>query len=85
MKVQSSEFGVSGVIPAKVLNLYTPGFLCIFLLILWRKSCQRFMVFWAIFHKIMKLQLFEWLNFVLTKVISSLQINVHNILIVVHM
>ena len=38
------------------------GFLCIFLLDLWRKNLQRFMMFLSIFHELMNLRSFEWLN-----------------------
>ena len=38
-------------------------FFCIFLLIIWRKNfLQRFMVFLIIFHELMNVLSFEWLN-----------------------
>ena len=59
IKLQSFEFGVTDVIPANVKKMFTPGFLCIFLLlakenVLWS--------FWWFFRKIIKLRRFEWLN-----------------------
>ena len=45
----------------------TPGFLCIFLLILWRKRLQQsFMAFLSISDELMKFQSFEWSNCVST-------------------
>ena len=59
IKLHSFEFGVTDVIRANVKNMFTPGFLCIFLLlekenVLWS--------FWRFFRKIIKLRRFEWLN-----------------------
>ena len=59
IKLQSFEFGVTDAIPANVKKMFTPGFLCIFLLlakenVLWS--------FWWFFRKIIKLRRFEWLN-----------------------
>ena len=65
---------------------FTAGFLYIFLLILWRKNLyKKFTEFLTIFHELMKLQDFEWLTCVPTKVMSSTQMNIHNMLIITYM
>ena len=65
---------------------FTTGFLCIFLLILWRRNLhQSLMVFLTIFHKFMKLQNFKWWNYVLPYLTSSTQMNIHNMLTMAYM
>ena len=60
--------------------------LYIFLLILWRKNLYKnFTEFLTIFHELTKLQNFEWLTCVPTKVMSSTQMNIHNMLIITYM
>ena len=64
-KLKSFEFGVSDIIPANVQNISPLVFFIHLLLILrGRKFPQSFMVFWTIFHELMKLRNFEWLKYI---------------------
>ena len=77
VKLQSFEFGVSDVIPANVQNI-SPlvVFLCVFLLVLWRKNIvQSFMVLLILLREIMKSRRFDWFNCVSTQVTSSTYAN----------
>ena len=72
VKLQGFEFGVSDVILANVQNI-SPlvVFLCVFLLVLWRKNIvQSFMVLLILLREIMKSRRFDWFNCVSTQVTS---------------
>ena len=60
MKLQSSEFGVSNVMPANVQKNSSVVFFAFFLLILWKINLlHSFMVALAISHELVKLRNFE--------------------------
>ena len=61
------------------------GFHYIFLLILWKNNFNVFIVVLTIYHELIKLRSFEWLNCFSTLVTSYTRINIHNMLIVAYM
>ena len=67
IKVQIIQFSESDVISANVQNISLLVLFAVFLLVLWRKNLlQSLKVFSNIFHELMNLLSFEWLNCILT-------------------
>ena len=64
---------------------FITGFHYIFLLILWKNDFTVFIVVLTIYHELIKLRSFEWLNCFSTLVTSYTRINIHNMLIVAYM
>ena len=64
---------------------FITGFHYIFLLILWKNDFTVFIVVLTIYHELIKLRSFEWLNCFSTLVTSYTRVNIHNMLIVAYM
>ena len=67
MELKCDQLAVSDFIPTNVENIFHPWFFCLFFFFffavdLMKNLKQSLMVFSTIFHELMKLRSFEWLN-----------------------